>query len=162
MRYKITLFLIILLAAILRLYRLSEIPAINADEAAIGYNALSLLTNGLDEHGNAWPVHFQSFNDWKPGLIFYLVIPVVKLFGLTAFAIRVIPALFGVGTVVVLYFLIVELFKDNLKKDCRKFALAASFMLAISPWHIHFSRGAWEANVATFFTNIMFYARKTH
>ncbi len=29
--------------------------------------------------------------------------------------------------------------------------LIASFLLAISPWHIHFSRGAWETNIATTF-----------
>ena len=30
-------------------------------------------------------------------------------------------------------------------------ALISSLFLAISPWHIHFSRGGWEVNVATFF-----------
>ena len=49
-------------------------PALNADEAAFGYNAYSLVETGKDEHGNAWPIHFQSFNDYKPGFYFYLVL----------------------------------------------------------------------------------------
>ena len=36
-------------------------------------------------------------------------------------------------------------------------ALMSSFFLAISPWHIHFSRGGWEVNVATFFITTGFW-----
>ncbi len=54
-----------------------------------------------------------------------------------------------------MYFLVKELFgkdKDNnLPFEGEYLALTASFFLAISPWHIHFSRGGWEVNIATFF-----------
>lgn len=142
---KIILVLIIALAFLLRFYRLADYPALNADEAAIAYNAHSLIETGLDEHGNPWPVHFQSFNDFKPGGYFYLVLPFVKFMGLTEWAVRIPSALLGVGTVLVLYYLIKEIFKDE------ELALMSSSFLAISPWHIHFSRGGWEVNVATFF-----------
>ena len=135
---------IILLAFVLRFYRLADYPALNADEAAIGYNAYSLLTTGMDEHGNPWPIHFQSFNDFKPGLYFYLVLPFVKLLGLTELAVRIPGALIGVATVLALYFLVKELFKSE------RLALVSSLFLAISPWHLHFSRGGWEVNTATF------------
>ena len=72
---KIILISIIALAFLLRFYRLVDYPALNADEAAIAYNAYSLIETGLDEHGNPWPIHFQSFNDFKPGGYFYLVLP---------------------------------------------------------------------------------------
>lgn len=144
MKSKVLLLGIILLAAILRFYRLAEYPALNADEAAIGYNAYSLIETGKDEHGNPWPIHFESFNDYKPGLYFYLVLPFVKVLGLTELAVRIPGALLGVGTVLILYFLVKELFKD------RKLALVSSLFLAISPWHLHFSRGGWEVNAATF------------
>ena len=88
-RYKkIFLVLIIVLAFVLRFYRLADYPALNADEAAIAYNAYSLIETGLDEHGNSWPVHFQSFNDFKPGGYFYLVLPFVKFLGLTEWAVE--------------------------------------------------------------------------
>ena len=138
------LILIILLAFVLRFYKLGAIPALNADEAAIGYNAYSLLLTGKDEHGNSWPIHFQSFNDYKPGLYFYVVLPFVKLIGLNEIAVRIPGAALGVLTVLIIYLLTKELFKDE------KISIFSSLLLAISSWHIHFSRGGWEVNLATF------------
>jgi 4-amino-4-deoxy-L-arabinose transferase-like glycosyltransferase len=144
---KVVLFFILILAGFLRLYRLGSFPALNADEAAIGYNAYSLIETGKDEHGNPWPIHFQSFNDYKPGLYFYLVLPFVKFLGLNEWAVRLPGALLGIGTVWVTYLLVRELRKDK----GQLLALLSAFILTISPWHIHFSRGAWEVSVATFF-----------
>ena len=164
-RGKIILFLLVLIAALLRFYRLGEYPALNADEAAIGYNAYSLLQTGKDEHGNPWPIHFQSFNDYKPGLYFYLVLPFVKFIGLNEWAVRIPGATLGVLTVLMVYLLVNELFTrrqelsifppaPRLRRAGNfQFSIAeiAAFFLAISPWHIHFSRGGWEVNAATFF-----------
>lgn len=144
MKNKVLLLGIVLLAFILRFYRLADYPAFNADEAAIGYNAYSLIETGKDEHGNPWPIHFQSFNDFKPGLYFYLVLPFVKLMGVTELAVRIPGALIGVATVLALYFLVKKIFKNE------RLALISSLFLAISPWHLHFSRGGWEVNTATF------------
>lgn len=143
-KIKVALLLVIILSSILRLCKLGEYPAINADEAAIGYNAYSLIQTGMDEHGNLWPINFQSFNDYKPGLYFYLVLPFVKVLGLNEWAVRIPSAILGVGSV----FLIFLLARTVFKKD--DLALLSSFLLAISPWHIHFSRGGWEVNTATF------------
>jgi len=142
---KILLVLIIALAFAFRFWNLDNFPALNADEAAIGYNAYSLILTGKDEHGNSWPIHFQSFNDYKPGLYFYLVLPFVRALGLNEWAVRIPNATLGVLTVLAVYLLVKEQFKKE------KFALLSAFLLAISPWHIHFSRGGWEANTATFF-----------
>lgn len=145
---KILLITIIALAAILRLWGLGEYPALNADEAAVGYNAYSLAQTGLDEHGNSWPVHFQSFNDFKPGIYFYIVLPFVKFFGLDVWSVRLPAALLGVLSVYLIYLLVKELFGKE------KHALFSALLLAISPWHIHFSRGGWEVNVGTFFMTL--------
>jgi len=148
---KILFILIIVLAFILRFWRLGDYPALNADEAAIGYNAYSLIQTGKDEHGNTWPIHFQSFNDYKPGLYFYVVLPFVKVMGLNEWAVRIPGAALGVLTVFAIYFLSKELFKDE------KISLFSSLLLAISPWHIHFSRGGWEVNLATFLITLGVY-----
>lgn len=162
MRKNLLIF-ILLLAAFLRFYRLEDYPALNADEAAIGYNAYSLIQTGKDEHGNSWPIHFQSFNDYKPGLYFYIVLPFVKYLGLNTSAVRIPGALFGGLTVLVVYLLVKELEASGLRTISSEtslgrrlvedniLALTSALFLAISPWHIHFSRGGWEANVATFF-----------
>ncbi len=165
MNRKISLILILVLAFVLRFYKLNTYPAFNADEAAIGYNAYSLIETGKDEHGNPWPIHFQSFNDYKPGLYVYMVMPFVKLLGLNEWAVRLPNAFLGVATVYVLYLLVVKLFyktKDSkLITKNQHLGLIAALFLAISPWHLHFSRGGWEVNTATFFMvlGVLFYLK---
>lgn len=141
---RLILILIIALAFVLRFWSLNNFPALNADEASNAYDAYSLITTGLDQHGNPWPIHFQSFNDYKPGFYVYLVLPFVKFLGLNEWSARIPGALAGVLSVLAVYLLVKELLKNE------RPALIASFFLAISPWHIQFSRGGWEVNVATF------------
>lgn len=151
---KIILVVILSVAFVLRFYSLGDYPALNADEAAIGYNAYSLIETGKDEHGNPWPIHFQSFNDYKPGLYVYLVLPFVKFFGLSEWSVRTPNAFLGVLTVYLVYLLVIEFYSKrktaNLSNSHNWLAVTTAFFLAISPWHIHFSRGGWEVNTATF------------
>ena len=140
---KYLILAILILAFALRFWKLDTYPALNADEASIGYDAYSLIQTGRDQHGNSWPIHFQSFNDYKPGGYVYMVLSFVKLFGLNEWSVRIPSAFLGVLSVYVLYLLVLELKIKNPE-------IAAGF-LAISPWHLHFSRGGWEVNVATFF-----------
>ena len=150
---KIILFsLIIALASFLRFWHLSsQPPGLTWDEAAIGYNAFSILKTGKDEFGVRFPLIFKSFGDYKPGLYVYLTVPSVAVFGLSEFAVRFPSALFG--TVAVLTTgLLIELLTGNLT-----IGLLTSLALAISPWAIHFSRGAWESNVFVSFTIIGVY-----
>lgn len=142
---KNLLVLILALAFVLRFWKLDSYPAFNADEAALGYNAYSLLKTGMDEHGNRFPIHFQSFNDYKPGGYVYMIMPFVGLFGLNEWSVRIPSAILGVASVYLIYLLTIQLFKDI------RVGLLSALFLAISPWHIHFSRGGWEVNVATFF-----------
>jgi len=143
---KIIFIFICLLAAFLRFYKVTEFPAgVNADEAAYAYNAYSLLKTGRDEHGESWPVHLKSFADYKPAGTTYILLPFIKILGLSETALRIPSALFGVISVIILFFFVKEIFGKEI------LALMASFFLAISPWHIHFSRGCWETNLATTF-----------
>ena len=139
------LILIILLAAFLRLFRLdSNPPSLHWDETAIGYNAYSILKTGRDEYGNLLPLIFKYFGDYKPGFYIYLAVPSIALFGLNEFAVRLPSALIGVLTVWLTFQFTFLLFKK------KPLALLVSLALAISPWHLQFSRGAWEANTALF------------
>jgi len=139
------LILILLLAALLRLYRLGyNPPSLHWDETAIGYNAFSIFKTGRDEYGNLLPLIFKSFGDFKPGLYIYLVVPSVALFGLNELAVRLPSAVIGILTVWLVFQLTFLLFKK------KPLSLFASLALSISPWHLQFSRGAWEANLALF------------
>ncbi|MFC1649248.1 ArnT family glycosyltransferase [Patescibacteria group bacterium] len=150
-KYKyLFLLAILILAAGLRFYRLSEFPALNADEAALGYNAWSLAQTGTDEHSNLWPIHLQSFNDYKPALYAYILIPFVRVWGLSSSVVRVPGATAGVLSVMIIYLLAKQIVK-RAKSDNELFSMLAALFLAISPWHIHFSRGGWEVNLAALF-----------
>lgn len=137
------LFLIILLAFILRFFQLGENPSsLDWDEAALGYNAYSILKTASDEYGNFLPLSIRSFNDYKPPLYTYLTIPPIYFFGLNEYSTRLPSALFGTFAVILVYYLIKQLLASN------KLALLTSLILAISPWHLQFSRIAFEANIA--------------
>lgn len=149
MKNKVLLTLIIILAFALRVFAVDKFPAgFNADEAAIGYNAYSIIKTGKDEYGEILPLAFKSFGDYKPGLYFYFVIPFVATLGLNEWAVRLPSVLLGTGMVLLIYLLAVQIFKN------RKVAFFAALFLAINPWAIHFSRGGWETNAATFFITL--------
>lgn len=138
---KVILILLFIFALFLRVYRLDRYPVgLLWDEAALGYNAYSILKTGRDEYGQFLPIIFKSFGDYKPGFYVYLTIPFVAVLGLTEMAVRLPSAIFGALAVVLLYLVIKETKKEKL-------ALIASLLLAISPWHLRFSRGAWELNI---------------
>ena len=136
---------ILLLALVIRGYNIGNFPSLNPDEAALGYNAYSLLQTGKDEHGASWPLHFESFGDYKPGGYVYLTLPFIKFLGLNVLAVRLPNLILSVLTILVVYLIV------NLYTQSTSLALLSAFILTISPWHIHFSRGAWESSVALFF-----------
>lgn len=148
-KVSILLILIVFLGALLRFQNITINPAgLNTDEAAIGYNAYSILKSGKDEYGKSWPLAFRSFDDYKPPLYIYMTVPSVAVFGLNEFAVRFPSAILGVLAIAITYFLTVKLFNSP------KLGLAASFLLAISPWHIQFTRTAYETGSNAFFTSL--------
>ncbi|MCX7928164.1 MAG: hypothetical protein N2558_00575 [Patescibacteria group bacterium] len=165
---KLVLIVVIFIASLLRIYNLStNPPSLTPDEAALGYNAYSILKTGKDEHGKFLPLIIESFGDYKPALYVYFVIPFVFFLGLTELSVRLPSAIAGIFAIFLIYKILKEFF-DNLKNQEKNqklskiyyFApLVASFLLAVSPWHIAFSRGGWEANVSltiTLFGILMF------
>ncbi|HLL60621.1 MAG TPA: glycosyltransferase family 39 protein, partial [Candidatus Nitrosocosmicus sp.] len=143
---SIRLVLVILLLTIaifFRVYKIASIPpGLNQDETAIGYNAYSIAETGKDEWGTSYPLYFKSFGDQKlPGYI-YTTALFVKFMGLNEYAVRLPSAIAGIIAVFVLLYLVWYLTKN--------FTLAyiSAFLLAITPWHIQFSRSGFEVNFA--------------
>jgi hypothetical protein len=155
MKTKIYLVIIIALVSFtFRFYKLSQHPVhLSMDEAAIVYNAYSILLTGKDEWNQKLPLAFKSAGDYKAPVNIYLTVPIVKIFGLNEFSARFVSAFLGSLTPIILLFLLLEL----------KFSLIPSFLtslwLAVLPWHIHFSRASFEAITALFFvfTGLMFF-----
>jgi len=158
MKKIVFLLLLTLLAFVLRVYQISEVPAsLSWDEASLGYNAYSISQTLRDEHGEFLPIaRFVAFGDYKPPGYIYIDAVFVKILGLNEFSTR-LPSVFA-GTLIVwvVFFLTKEIlyfFKVS-KNKLRLGGLFSSFLLAISPWSIQFSRAAYEANLATLFSGM--------
>jgi 4-amino-4-deoxy-L-arabinose transferase-like glycosyltransferase len=150
---KIILFVILFLAFFLRIFFLNKFPSgFTPDEASFGYDAYSIIKTGKDQWGVSFPLILKSFGDYKSPLLTYLQIPFVALLGLNKLAIRLPNAIIGFLAVLATYLLVMELGK-RYKFKIKSWILAsiASFLVAISPWHVMMSRGAFEANFITFF-----------
>jgi 4-amino-4-deoxy-L-arabinose transferase-like glycosyltransferase len=142
----IILFLIFFLGLFLRVYKLDKIPpSLNWDEVAAGYNAYTIAHWGKDEWGKTLPLVFTSFRDDKHPVHIYLTAPFVGIFGLSDFTARFPAAFFSSLTILLVYLLAKKIFKSDLA------GLLAALFLAISPYHLHFSRGLWEIDFAFFF-----------
>lgn len=118
---------------------------INRDEASIAYNAYSLLKTGHDERGQVWPLQIQSFGDWKlPGYI-YSLIPFIKIFGLQDWVVKLPSLLAGMAIVILLPALVRLWTKD------KRLSILVALLAAVNPWLWHFSRIAYEVNLALAF-----------
>src|SRR3990170_8102278 len=142
-------FLSIGIAVLTRVYKLGDAPSgLYLDEAAQGYNAYSILKTGKDEFGKSFPIVFRSFTDFKTPIYIYLIVPLIPVFGLSAFTVRFPSFFFSILTIPLLYFLLKRI---SPKPIAVGISLLASFLLALSPWHILFGRTNFECNVALFF-----------
>lgn len=152
---KNVLIAILLLAGVLRLWKLGEFPVgFTADEASFGYDAYSLLHTGKDQWGADWPSAFRSFGDWKLPVYGYLAMLPIWLGGLSREMVRLPGAMLGIAAVWATYMFVQELFRGKekgLEGTLAGVPLMAAMLMAISPWHIQLSRGAFEANLTSFF-----------
>lgn len=161
MKYKVHIYIILLISIILlgfllRVYRIADIPSgFFADEASIGYNAYTILTKGAYEHGVSFPIFFQAFGEYKSPIQIYTTVPFIALFGLNEFSVRLTSAVFGTLGIFAIYLLTKELLKKY--KHHVWIALFSSLFLAISPWHVHFSRIAFEMMPFVLFTILGLY-----
>lgn len=149
---KYSLLLVVAVAFVLRFWNLGNTPpSLYWDEVSQGFNSYSILKTGYDEHHELLPmVRFQAFGDYKAPVYIYLDVIPILFFGQTEFAVRFPSAFLGTLTVLLAYFLTLEIFFEN--KNKKAIAFFSSLFLALSPWHIQLSRVAYEANIATFFT----------
>jgi len=157
--WQFWLLLILALATFLRTFNFNKIPpSLFGDEVDTGYQAYSILKTGKDYFGNRFPVHFQSFGDWRMPLYIYATVPSIAVFGLTNFAVRLPGLIFSLSGIVVTFFLVKEITNNT------KIALLASLFLVLSPWHFHFSRIALEVTLFNllFLTALFFFLKGQH
>lgn len=157
--------LIILVAVALRAYKIGQVPLGYAfDEASIAYNAWSISIWHRDEFANFMPWSFRSFGDHKPPLVIYSLAILYKIFGLQLSLVRVLSAVSGVGSVLVVFFIARALanpqslnylpWLDKAKPFRKWLPISAGLLLAVSSWAVTLSRVGYEQNTAFFLVNL--------
>lgn len=144
---------ITLLAFAIRIIAVSSIPpGLYIDEVSNGINAYTILTTGRDEYGVPYPLWFKAFGEYKLPTMIYLISGSMAIFGKTEFAVRLPSVLAGTLSIPLFFFLLYLLVQRIKDKKLQLLPYIAAVMLAFTPWHIHFSRGGFEATIALFFT----------
>ncbi len=149
----ILLFVFILFGIFLRLNNLGGVPPQpTVDEVSLGYNAFSLVKTGADEFGEKFPILLRAYDDWRPALYVYMVMPFVMFMGLTVEAVRFPSVILSIITVIGVYFLIKELTIGSklisIGKTKFDIATITTILFAVSPWHIYISRLGHEVNAS--------------
>lgn len=140
MKKKLVLGLILLFGFSLRIYQLGHLELFG-DEIDVGYHAYSLWKTGRDYSGLLMPTYIRSFAEWRAPLLMYVSAPFVGIIGLNSWGVRLAPALFGIINIYLIYKLVVCLTND------RNLGLISGLILAVLPWHIHYSRTAFEVTL---------------
>ena len=140
-QYKIVICILLVIGFAVRIINIQNVPnGLNVDEASSGYEAYSIANYGIDRNGNSIPVFLLSWGSGQNALYTYMIIPFVKLLGLTVFSIRLPMAILGCMSLVVMYKLLLILKNKRL-------ALIGLAFFAICPWHIMKSRWGLESNI---------------
>ena len=145
---KVLIFLLVIIAiaAFFRLWQLDLIPpGLYPDEAINGNEAIS----------NPGKIFYPE-NNGREGLFINLIAGSFSIFGISVWSIRIISALIGILTVLGLYLLTKELFNQD-ENGSRFIALLASFFLAVSFWHVNFSRIGFRAILVPLILVFTFY-----
>ncbi len=135
----IILVLILVVAAGLRVFKLTEVP-LYGDELTMVYDSYSILKTGQDSVGDFMPLTFKM-GAGRPGGYIYAQLPFVALFGPTIWGERILSLLSGLGLIILMFHFGKVLFNE-------KIGLISAALTAFSPWGINLSRGGFEANFA--------------
>lgn len=136
-----TLFLtlILVLSTLLRsAFITTTPPELFGDEVDVGYQAYSLFKTGKDLYGQVLPTYIHSLSEWRAPLLMYATVPTIATTGLNEYGVRLPEIIFGSLAPIILFLLVY--------KTSRSYTLSlfSSLSLAIMPWHVHYSRVAFE------------------
>ena len=150
--YYLLLLFACVIAVFIRVYQFGSIPAgMNQDGAMAAVDAKALADYGTDRLGMRFPVHLTAWGFGQmSALLSYLMIPCIKLFGLSVFSARLPMLLVSLASIGLLYLFSI----DFVGKDT---ALIVLCFTAINPWHIIQSRWAIDCNLFPHFLLAGFY-----
>ncbi len=131
--------LLILLSALFRVPWLDKAPPeLFGDEVDVGYQAYSLLKTGRDLYNQPLPTYIHSLAEWRAPLLMYATVPTIAAFGNNEWGVRLPQAIFGLLAPLILFLLVYRTSRVAV------LSFFCAFALALMPWHIHYSRVAFE------------------
>jgi len=137
--------LALLLGGFLLFYKLGNIPSgFYIDESLPGYNAYSILKTGKDEYGKFLPLLFRFYGSYNPPLYTYLTVFPIAAFGLSVFSVRLVSALAGLLSAIVVYKLLAE--SGAIKNKLT--SAVVTLIYVTTPWLILYSRVGYEVSTA--------------
>ena len=123
--------IILALALVLRIGMTDKIPPeLFGDEIDVGYQSFSLLKTGKDLYRQILPIYVRSLSEPRAPLLMYATVPSVAILGLNEYGVRTPEVVFGVLGILIFFIL------------TRNYMAAT--VMAIVPWHIIYSRAAFE------------------
>jgi len=111
------------------------------DESSIAYNAYLISRTGHDEHGQAWPLYFRAFGEYKNPIYIYLLAAVFRLTGPSILAARSLSVAAGLTTAMVLGLLS---FRITRRRDVALIVLGSALL---TPWLFELSRVVLEVSI---------------
>jgi 4-amino-4-deoxy-L-arabinose transferase-like glycosyltransferase len=131
----IALLTVITGGAIVYIHALTTNPAgFYVDESSIAFNAHLIAQTGHDEHGEAWPLYFPAFGDYKNPVYIYLLAAVFKVTGPSILSARFLSALLGFAAA-----LLIGLLAWRLTRR-RTVVLVMTLTALLTPWLFELSR----------------------
>ncbi len=148
----IALVVIGIAAVAVRVWQFGSVPGgFNQDGAMAAVDALALADHGTDRFGMPLPVHFTAWGYGQMSVLMsYLMVPFIKLFGLSEITARSSMLIVSLAGLVVLYLLCKDVFG-------RLPALIILAVTAVNPWHIMQSRWALDCNMLPHFLLLSVY-----
>ena len=111
------------------------------DESSIANNAYLISRTGHDEHGQAWPLYFRAFGEYKNPIYIYLLAAIFRLTGPSILAARLLSVTAGLMTAMVLGLLSFHL------TGRRGVALIVMGSVLLTPWLFELSRVVLEVSI---------------
>ncbi len=149
LKNRLLIFAIFFVAFILRVWGLNKVPPeLFGDELDVGYHAYSLLKTFRDYYGQFLPTYIHSFSEWRAPLLMYVTAPFVAIFGLNEWGVRLPSVVFGIISIWFFYLIVKRLRKQN--RISLELEIFAGLFFATVPWHIQYSRSAFEVSLLLF------------
>jgi 4-amino-4-deoxy-L-arabinose transferase-like glycosyltransferase len=147
---EISIFILIMaIAVFFRVWQIDHLPAgCFRDEGQNGNEGINIM-NGITVDGTRFPVYIERYTQ-NAAMYMYFVAAAFKMLGIGVLQVRAVSIVIGILCVPAFYFLVRHLFGVRL-------AIVGGFLMAVTRWHVNFSRIGFLGILTVFFVILCMY-----